>query len=54
VQLDFISFVLVDHRNRRIKSDNYSKLTIVPIAKLTQDSTGWEKIFVLNNEEFAT
>lgn len=53
-KLDFISFVLVDHRNLLVKSDSYSKLTIVPMSKLTQDATGWDKIFVLNNEEFAS
>ena len=36
-----------------MKSDNYSKLTIIPIAKLTQDDTGWEKIYVQNSEVFA-
>lgn len=40
--------------NNRVKSDSYSKLTIVPIAKLTSDNTGWEKIYLLNNEEFAS
>jgi hypothetical protein len=52
-KVENLSFALVDHYDNRIKSDNSSKLTIIPIAKLTKDETGWEKIFVINGEEFA-
>lgn len=48
-----LSFALIDHYNARIKSDNSSKLTIIPIAKLTKDDTNWEKIYVINGEEFS-
>ncbi|EAS02157.2 transmembrane protein, putative (macronuclear) [Tetrahymena thermophila SB210] len=51
--LQFMAFALVDHLNLRIKSDDYSKITILPVAKLTSDDTGWNSIFVQNNECFA-
>ncbi|KAL4440919.1 hypothetical protein ABPG74_009332 [Tetrahymena malaccensis] len=51
--LQFMAFALVDHMNLRIKSDDYSKITILPVAKLTSDDTGWNSIFVQNNECFA-
>ncbi|EGR34627.1 hypothetical protein IMG5_005490 [Ichthyophthirius multifiliis] len=52
-KVENLSFALVDHYDNRIKSDNSSKITMIPIAKLTKDDTGWEKIFIINGEEFA-
>jgi hypothetical protein len=35
-------FALIDHYDNRIKSDNSSKLSIIPIAKLTADNENWD------------
>ena len=49
----YLGFALVDHYDNLITYDNTSKVIVFPVTKLTKDNTGWDSIYVINNERFA-